>query len=131
MKLLWQIKLDNEPRQMHSLFPPLIVGNVAMPDGAMREIAVVAGVSDNLFGIDVAKGTQIWRLHFDKTFQADPGGRRHALPRRPDGDASHRADGHARQVHDLCRVVGRTTASSRCGDGQGDRAARVVDAAQR
>ena len=73
IKLLWSIKLDNEPRQMHSLFPPLIVGNVTMPDGAMREIAVVAGVSDNLFGIDVEKGTQIWRLHFDNTFQADPG----------------------------------------------------------
>ena len=73
MKLLWSIKLDNEPRQMHSLFPALIVGNVAMPDGATREIAVVAGVSDNLFGIDVAKGTQIWRLHFDNNFQADPG----------------------------------------------------------
>lgn len=28
MKLLWKIKLDNEPRQMHSLFPPLIVGCV-------------------------------------------------------------------------------------------------------
>src|SRR5919106_2812929 len=27
MKLLWKIKLDNEPRQMHSLFPPLIVGS--------------------------------------------------------------------------------------------------------
>ena len=27
MKLLWKIKLDNETRQMHSLFPPLIVGS--------------------------------------------------------------------------------------------------------
>ena len=25
MKLLWKLKLDNEPRQMHSLFPPLII----------------------------------------------------------------------------------------------------------
>src|SRR5262245_18057054 len=64
MKLLWTVKLDNEPRQMHSLFPPLIVGNVAMPGGETREIAVVAGVSDNLYGIDVVKGTQIWKLHF-------------------------------------------------------------------
>ena len=29
MKLLWKIKLDNQPRQMHSLFPPLIAGNVS------------------------------------------------------------------------------------------------------
>src|SRR5215471_1341953 len=59
MKLLWKIKLDNQPRQMHALFPALIAGSVAMPDGSTREIAVVAGVSDNLFGIDVEKGTQI------------------------------------------------------------------------
>ena len=57
MKLLWKVKLDNQAREMHSLFPPLIAGNVAMPDGSTREIAVVAGISDNLFGIDVEKGT--------------------------------------------------------------------------
>ena len=28
MKLLWKLHLDNEPRQMHSLFPPLIVERV-------------------------------------------------------------------------------------------------------
>src|SRR4051794_3187972 len=48
IKLFWRVKLDNEPRQMHSLFPPLIAGNVATPSGT-KEIAVVAGVSDNLF----------------------------------------------------------------------------------
>src|SRR5262245_21389227 len=73
-KLLWKIKLDNQAREMHSLFPPLIVGSVAMPDGANREIAVVAGISDNLFGIDVEKGTQIWKLHFDSNFQTQPTG---------------------------------------------------------
>src|SRR5438552_15466658 len=26
MRLLWKIKLDNQPRQMHNLFPPLIAG---------------------------------------------------------------------------------------------------------
>lgn len=74
MKLLWKITLDNEPRQMHSLAPALVAGNVAMSDGTTREIAVVAGVSDNLYGIDVAKGTQIWKLHFDNNFTAPPGG---------------------------------------------------------
>src|SRR5262249_1874657 len=74
MKLLWKIKLDNQAREMHSLFPPLIVGSVAMPDGSNREIAVVSGISDNLFGIDVEKGTQIWKLHFDSNFQTPPGG---------------------------------------------------------
>src|SRR5262245_10768514 len=51
MKLLWKIKLDNETRQMHSLFPPLIAGNVTTSSG-LKEIAIVAGVSDNVYGID-------------------------------------------------------------------------------
>src|SRR5438128_3946720 len=50
MKLLWKLKLDNQPRQMHNLFPPLLAGGVATPGGE-KEIAVVAGVSDNIYGI--------------------------------------------------------------------------------
>src|ERR1700757_3986669 len=46
MKLLWKLKLDNQPRQMHSLFPPLIVERVNTPAGP-KEIAIEAGVSDN------------------------------------------------------------------------------------
>lgn len=68
MKLLWKIKVTNEPRQMHSLFPPLIAGNVATADGT-KEIAIVAGVSDNIFAIDVDRGTLRWSKHFDSTFQ--------------------------------------------------------------
>ena len=37
MKLLWKVKLDNQPRQMHSLFPPLIAGNVTTADGVERD----------------------------------------------------------------------------------------------
>ena len=47
MKLLWKIKLDNEPRQLHSLFPPLIVGKVDTSAGP-KQIAIVTGVSDNI-----------------------------------------------------------------------------------
>jgi len=71
MKLLWTLKLDNQTRQMHSLFPPLIAGSVTTPAGA-REIAIVAGVSDNVFGIDVEKGALLWTRHFDSTFQEPP-----------------------------------------------------------
>src|SRR5262245_51854512 len=53
IKLLWKLKLDSTPREMHNLFAPLIVERVTTPQGP-REIAVVAGVSDDLFGIDVA-----------------------------------------------------------------------------
>lgn len=72
MKLLWKVKLDNQTRQMHNLFAPLIIGDLQMPGGP-REIAIVAGVSDNVYGIDVQTGKQIWKRHFDSTF--DDGGR--------------------------------------------------------
>ena len=74
MRLAWSIQLDNEPRQMHNLFPPLIVSGVATADGP-KEIAVVAGISDNLYGIDAARGVQIWKRAFDSTFVEQPGGR--------------------------------------------------------
>ncbi len=41
MKLLWSLKLDNVPREMHSLFPPLIAGQVKTSSG-MKQIAVEA-----------------------------------------------------------------------------------------
>jgi putative pyrroloquinoline-quinone-binding quinoprotein len=72
MKLLWKIKLDSTPREMHNLFAPLIAERVTTPQG-IREVAVVAGVSDDLFGIDVASGELMWRKHFDSTFM--PSGR--------------------------------------------------------
>ena len=38
-------------------------------------MAVVAGISDNIYGIDVEKGTQIWKRHFDSTFEEPSSGR--------------------------------------------------------
>jgi outer membrane protein assembly factor BamB len=74
MKLLWKIKLESTPREMHNLFSPLIVERVTTPNGT-REMAVVAGVSDDLFGIDVVSGEQMWRTHFDSTYTPPAGGR--------------------------------------------------------
>ena len=71
MTLLWKVQTDNQPRQMHNLFPPLVAGNVSTPSGE-KEIAVVAGVSDNVYGIDVASGQQIWKRKFDSTFTEPP-----------------------------------------------------------
>ena len=71
MTLLWKVQTDNQPRQMHNLFPPLIAGNVSTPSGD-KEIAILAGVSDNIYGIDVASGQQIWKRKFDSTFQEPP-----------------------------------------------------------
>ena len=74
MKLAWKLQLDNQPRQMHNLFPPLIVSDVTTAGGP-KEIAIVAGISDNVYGIDVARGTQLWKRKFDSTFVEPTGGR--------------------------------------------------------
>ena len=37
MKLLWTLQTDNQPRQMHNLFPPLIVSDVATAGRAARD----------------------------------------------------------------------------------------------
>lgn len=71
-RLLWRLGLESTPRAMHNLFAPLVAQRVDTAQGT-RELAVVAGVSDDLFGIDVATGRQIWHRHFDSTL-ANPGG---------------------------------------------------------
>src|SRR5437867_3164269 len=77
MKLLWKIKLDNEPRQMHSLFPPLIIERVNT-SGGPKQLAIEAGVSDNIYAIDVEKGEVIWKKQFVSTWTPP------ATPRRGD-----------------------------------------------
>ena len=72
-KLLWKLTLDSTPRAMHNLFAPLVAAAGRPPQQGTRELAVVAGVSDDLFGIDVATGRQIWHRRFDSTL-ANPGG---------------------------------------------------------
>jgi outer membrane protein assembly factor BamB len=63
MKLLWKMTLESTPRAMHNLFAPLIAERVTTPQGT-RELAVVAGITDDLFGIDVATGQQLWHRRF-------------------------------------------------------------------
>jgi outer membrane protein assembly factor BamB len=75
MKLLWKLHLDNEPRQMHSLFPPLIVGQLNTKDGP-REVAIETGVSDNIYAIDVKKGEVIWKKHFESAYTPPANGGR-------------------------------------------------------
>jgi len=67
MKLLWKLQLDNVPRQMHALFPPLVAGRADTSTGP-KQIAVVAGVSNNLYAIDADTGTLLWKRHFDRGF---------------------------------------------------------------
>lgn len=74
MKLLWKTKLDNEPRQMHNLLPVLIAGRVNTEKGP-RQIVLVTGVSDNLYGIDADSGEIIWHHKFKTDWVAPVGGR--------------------------------------------------------
>jgi len=63
-KLLWKLKLESTPRAMHNLFAPLVAEKVNTAQG-VREIGIVAGVSDDMFGIDLTTGQQLWHTHFD------------------------------------------------------------------
>ena len=74
IKLLWKIKLDNQPRQMHSLLPPLVIGRLNTTSGP-KQVVIQAGVSDNLYAIDVATGELLWKRHFESTYKDPPGGR--------------------------------------------------------
>lgn len=74
IRLLWKIKLNNETRAMHSLLPPLVIGSVNTATGP-KQVVIQAGVSDNLFAVDVATGELLWHRKFDSTFVEQPGGR--------------------------------------------------------
>jgi outer membrane protein assembly factor BamB len=71
-KLLWKLKVESTPRAMHNLYAPLIAQRVTTAQGT-REIGLLAGVSDDLWGIDIATGKQIWHRKFDSTL-TNPGG---------------------------------------------------------
>ena len=67
MKLLWKVKLDSTPREMHNLFPPLVVQNVTTPTGP-KEIVVISGITDDLWGLDAATGQELWHKKFDNNW---------------------------------------------------------------
>src|SRR3954454_21289574 len=64
LQILWKLKFDNKPREMHSLFPPLIVENINTSAGR-KQIAIEAGISDNIYAIDVDAGEVLWQKHFE------------------------------------------------------------------
>jgi glucose dehydrogenase len=74
LKILWKIKLDNVPQEMHSLFPPLIIEKVNTSAG-VKQIALEAGISDNLYAIDVEAGKLLWKKHFEYPTPERPGHR--------------------------------------------------------
>jgi len=62
--LLWRVQLNSTARSMHNLFPPLIAESVMTAQGPL-EMGLVAGITDDLFAINVANGQVLWRRRFE------------------------------------------------------------------
>ena len=67
MRLLWKTKVNSTARQMHNMFAPLTVAGVSTVRGA-RELAIFAGISDELFAFDAATGEMLWEKKFDSIY---------------------------------------------------------------
>ena len=63
VQLLWKLKLENQPKALHSLHEPLILGNAITPHG-FKELAIVAGSDDNIYALDADLGRIVWKRHF-------------------------------------------------------------------
>jgi outer membrane protein assembly factor BamB len=63
-QLLWKLKLENETKAMYSIFEPLIMGRLITNRG-FKEMAYVAGSSDNIFAVDADLGRILWQRHFE------------------------------------------------------------------
>jgi hypothetical protein len=64
LKLLWKLKLENEPKQLTSLSTPVLINPVYTDHGAETYVAI-SGSSDNLFVVDADTGKLVWQKHFD------------------------------------------------------------------
>jgi outer membrane protein assembly factor BamB len=69
LKLDWQLKLDNPPREMNALTVPVVMGQVITPRG-FKELLYVAGSSDRVWAIDADTGKIFWSREF--VIEANP-----------------------------------------------------------
>jgi outer membrane protein assembly factor BamB len=63
MELKWKLQLDNVPKELTSLTPPVVVDQVKTPLG-IKEFVIVAGSSDTLHAVDADTGKVVWRKEF-------------------------------------------------------------------
>jgi outer membrane protein assembly factor BamB len=63
LELKWKLRLDNVPKELTSLTPPVIVDQVKTERG-IKEYVVVGGSSDNLYAIDADSGKLAWKKMF-------------------------------------------------------------------
>src|SRR5579859_1890819 len=73
LQLIWKLQLDNKPRAMTSLLPPVIAEKLQTSSG-VKQVAIVTGVSDNLYAVDVDAGKLLWQQHFTAEGEAPGGG---------------------------------------------------------
>src|SRR5579883_660052 len=87
LQILWKLKLDNQPREMHSLFPTLIVGRLQTSSGE-KQVGIEAGISDNLWAIDLDAGKILWHKHFQYPPVTEGRGLREGDPLCPGGQTA-------------------------------------------
>src|SRR5438477_1283964 len=63
-QLVLKRKLENEKTGPRSLTAPVVIGNLISYRG-FKELAVVAGSSDNVWSIDADLNKMFWQRHFD------------------------------------------------------------------
>jgi len=71
LRLLWKLKLDNQPKGLNSLTPPIVINPVYTNHGAETYV-VVGGSSDNLYVIDADTGKLVWQKHFTNSAPPHP-----------------------------------------------------------
>jgi outer membrane protein assembly factor BamB len=64
LQLLWKMKLENQPKGLRPLLPPLILGNLISYRG-FKELAFVAANSDIVYAIDADLGKIFWTKHLE------------------------------------------------------------------
>jgi hypothetical protein len=65
-ELQWKTKLDNRPRQSHSLAQGVTVNGVTL----FTPLALVTGSSNNIYAVDTDTGYTFWQRHFDAPLPA-------------------------------------------------------------
>src|SRR5262249_58627065 len=65
LKLQWKRETGNEPRALHALMQVLIANNPGATSGGAKQLAIVAGISDNIVAFDVETGRIAWRRQWD------------------------------------------------------------------
>lgn len=64
VKMLWRVQLPSIQRNFHNIHTPLVIERLQTPQG-VKEVAIVAGIADQLFGLDAKTGEILWTKEMD------------------------------------------------------------------